>query len=99
MFKKFNKICLINLTNEKSYATMFVQSVKRGGETMGNRMKEVRQAKGMTQSALANKSGVSRGTIAALESGQAKTTTAKTLVKIASALDTTVEALFFADNV
>ena len=66
---------------------------------MGYRIKEVREAKGMTQESLATQSGVSRGTIVALESGEAKTTTTKTLVKIANALGTTVEDIFFAESV
>ena len=66
---------------------------------MGYRIKEARDAKGMTQETLAAKSGVSRGTIVALESGEAKTTTTKTLVKIANALGTTVEEIFFAESV
>ncbi|MBE6982884.1 MAG: helix-turn-helix transcriptional regulator [Ruminococcaceae bacterium] len=48
----------------------------------------------MTQEELAEKSGVSRGTISALESGVERTTTTKTLLKIASALDLTVDQLF-----
>ena len=66
---------------------------------MGYRIKEVREAKGMTQENLAVQSGVSRGTIVALESGEAKTTTTKTLVKISNALDTTVEDIFFTESV
>ena len=66
---------------------------------MGYRIKEVREAKGMTQESLAAQSGVSRGTIVALESGEEKITTTKTLVRIAAALGSTVEEIFFADSV
>ena len=66
---------------------------------MGYRIKEVREAKGMTQEALAAQSGVSRGTIVALESGEAKTTTTKTLCKIAGALGTTIDDIFFTESV
>lgn len=66
---------------------------------MGYRIKEVREAKKITQEELAAKSGVSRGTIVALESGDEKTTTTKTLVKLATALETTVDQLFFSDSV
>ncbi len=66
---------------------------------MGYRIKEVREARGMTQETLAAQSGVSRGTIVALESGEAKTTTTKTLVKIAGALGTTIDDIFFAESV
>jgi len=61
---------------------------------LGYRIKEAREEKKMTQEELAEKSGVSRGTISALESGVERTTTTKTLLKIASALDLTVDQLF-----
>lgn len=61
---------------------------------MGYRIKEVREALSMTQEELAEKSGVSRGTISALENGTTRTTTTKTLVLIASALNTTVDRIF-----
>ena len=62
---------------------------------MGYKIKEYREKLGLTQEELSLKSGVSRGTICALESNREKTTTTKTLVKIADALNTTVDALFF----
>lgn len=65
---------------------------------MGYRIKEVREGRGMTQTELARKSGVSRGTIIALERGAEKVTTTKTLLSIASALGCTVDELFFAKN-
>lgn len=61
---------------------------------MGYRIKEVRESLSMTQEQLAEKSGVSRGTISALENGTARTTTTKTLFLIASALGTTVDRIF-----
>ena len=66
---------------------------------MGYRIKEVREAKKMTQEELSKKSGVSRGTIPELENGTVRTTTTKTLARIALALDTKVENIFFADSV
>lgn len=66
---------------------------------MGYRIKEIREAKKMSQSELAEKSGVSRGIIWALESDAETVTTTKTLAKIACALDTTISDLFFANNV
>ena len=66
---------------------------------MGYRIKEVREAKRMSQSELAEKSGVSRGIIWALETDPNAITTTKTLVKIAQALGTTVGDIFFADTV
>lgn len=66
---------------------------------MGYRIKEVREAKKMTQEELAEKSGVSRGTISALENGSVRTTTTKTLVNIARALEVSVDQIFFSDCV
>lgn len=66
---------------------------------MGYKIKEFREARGMTQEQLAVSSGISRGTISALENGTARTTTTKTLLSIAKALDTTVDQIFFEDGV
>lgn len=66
---------------------------------MGYKVKELREAMKMTQEELAEKSGVSRGTISALENGIDRTTTSKTLVKLAQALDTTVDRIFFTKGV
>ena len=62
---------------------------------MGYKIKEVREARKMTQEELAEKSGVSRGTISALENGSVRTTTTKTLFKLAKALGTSVDQIFF----
>lgn len=62
---------------------------------MGYRIKEFRESLQMTQEELAQKSGVSRGTISAMENGTSKETTTKTLVKIARALGTSVDNIFF----
>jgi transcriptional regulator with XRE-family HTH domain len=61
---------------------------------MSNKIKEVREALNMTQEELAEKSGVSLPTVLQLENGTARTTTTKTLVNIARALDTGVDQLF-----
>lgn len=66
---------------------------------MGYKIKEVREARRMTQEELAEKSGVSRGTISALENGSVRTTTTKTLFKLAKALGTSVDQIFFAEGV
>lgn len=66
---------------------------------MGYRIKEVREEKRMTQEELANKSGVSRATISALENGTARATSTKTLLKLAEALGTTVDSIFFSKAV
>lgn len=61
---------------------------------MGYKIKDLREALNMTQEELAEQSGVSRGTICALEKGEERTTTTKTLLKLAKALKTTVDQLF-----
>lgn len=66
---------------------------------MGYKIKEVRESRKMTQEELSEKSGVSRGTISALENGSVRTTTTKTLVKLARALDVSVDQIFFAESV
>ena len=66
---------------------------------MGYKIREMREARDMTQEELATKSGVSRVTISGLENGTERNTTSKTLVKIARALDCTVEQIFFDDAV
>lgn len=66
---------------------------------MGFKIKERREELGMTQEELAKESKVSRGTIVALESGRDRTTTTKTLFRIAIALNTTVDSIFFEDSV
>lgn len=66
---------------------------------MGYKIKEVRESKNMTQDELSRLSGVSRGTICALESNSVRVTTTKTLVRLAEALGTTVDEIFFTDSV
>lgn len=66
---------------------------------MGYRVLEKRKEKKMSQEELAEKSGVSRTIIVALESGNEVTTTTTTLLKIANALDTTVDQIFFSTGV
>lgn len=56
---------------------------------MKEKLKELRARKKMTQEALAAASGVSRATIAALESGATDSTTVGTIKKLAEALGTT----------
>ena len=66
---------------------------------MGYRIKEEREALGMTQEELERKSGVSRVTISGLENGTTRNTTTGTLLKLAAALNTTIDRIFFADDV
>ena len=63
------------------------------------RLKEARAAKGMTQETLAEVSGVSRQTISAIENGKAKTVMSSTMLSLAGALETTVDAIFFTATV
>lgn len=66
---------------------------------MGYRIKELRIEKKMSQEELAEKSNVSRTTISNLENGSDRTVLTSTLQRIASALDTTVDKLFFNQSV
>ena len=66
---------------------------------MGYNIKEVREERRMTQEELSAKSGVSRAIISGLESGKITSTTIKTLAKLAAALDTTIDNIFFAESV
>ena len=62
---------------------------------MGYSIKERREALGMTQEQLAEKSGVSRQTISAIENGKTNNVMSGTLTALADALDTTIDAIFF----
>lgn len=66
---------------------------------MGNKIKEYREKKRMTQVELAKRSGVSRVTISQLEKGIERNTSSKTLLSIAKALETTVDDIFFSSPV
>lgn len=61
---------------------------------MGYLIREMREKRGLTQTQLAEKSGVCRTTISALESGQDYVTTTKTLTKIANAMGVTIDEMF-----
>ena len=61
---------------------------------MGYKVKETRKALNMTQEELSRRSGISRTIISRLESGQERTTSTKTLIKIAAAMGVTVDAIF-----
>ena len=65
---------------------------------MGYKIKELRENLKMTQEELAEKSGISRATISMLENDTTKEVMISTLRALASALDTTVTDLFFADG-
>lgn len=59
------------------------------------KLKEAREAKGMTQVELAESSGISRQTISAMENGVVRNTKSGTLVALSKALGVTVDDLFF----
>ena len=61
---------------------------------MAYRIRELRESKGLTQSELSEKSGVTRATLWRLETGEAEESTTKTLFKIADALGVDVRELF-----
>lgn len=60
---------------------------------MKYKIREIRKAQKMTQAELAQKSGVTRATICALERKKNRVTTSKTLSSIAKALDVLVDQL------
>lgn len=62
---------------------------------MSFRVKEIREEKNMTQEELEKKSGISRQTISAIENGKAINVKSGTLIALADALETTVDAIFF----
>lgn len=66
---------------------------------MGYKIKEIREAKRMTQEELAEKSGISRATISAMENGVDRNTTSKTLLSLARALGVTIDQIFCAESV
>ena len=63
------------------------------------KIKEFREAQGLSQEDLSEKSGVSRTTISALEGDEIKVTTTKTLSAIADALGKKVTDIFFESKV
>lgn len=65
---------------------------------MGSKLKEAREEKRMTQEELALKSGVTRQTIISIETDPGYNPTFKTLVKLADALETTVDKIFFTEH-
>ena len=61
---------------------------------MGYRIKQVRESKGMSQTELAEKSGITRTTIWKLETDDKAVTTTDTLAKIAQALGVSIGDIF-----
>lgn len=58
------------------------------------KLKELREKRGFTQQDLAEKSGVSRITISAIETGVQKNVTVKTLISISKALNVKIMDFF-----
>jgi putative transcriptional regulator len=63
-------------------------------DALGNRLRELREAKGLTQAQLADLIGVSRKTVNTVENGVFVPSTVVAL-KLAAALSRPVEELFF----
>lgn len=66
---------------------------------MGYRIREIRESKGISQTELSERSGVSRATIWKLETDDKAVTMTSTLIKIASALGVSLDEIFLADDV
>ncbi len=62
---------------------------------MKNKVKEYREKEKMTQNELAEKSGVSRNTISAIETGSNTNVTYEVMDKIAKALNRKTTTVFF----
>ena len=66
---------------------------------MGPKLREVREAKGMSQEELEKVSGISRQTISSIENGRSTSVMSGTLISLARALGTTVDEIFFGESV
>lgn len=62
---------------------------------MDNKLKEIRESKGLSQEDLAEKSGVSRAVISSLECGHRSSITSRTMSALATALQTPATKIFF----
>ncbi|MDO4778494.1 MAG: helix-turn-helix transcriptional regulator [Tissierellia bacterium] len=62
---------------------------------MNNKLKEVRENKGISQEELSLKSGVSRTTISSLENQKAMDVKSSTLISLANALEMEITDIFF----
>lgn len=66
---------------------------------MGYRIREIRESKGMSQTELSEKSGVSRATIWKLETDDKAVTMISTLQNIAAALGVSLNEIFLSTDV
>ncbi|RHP80404.1 XRE family transcriptional regulator [Blautia sp. OF01-4LB] len=71
-----------------------VNETRKGGVTVGYRIKERRIEMGMSQVELSEKANVSRTIISGLENGTIKVTTTETLLKLANALNSKISDIF-----
>lgn len=62
------------------------------------KIKLARVKLGLTQKELAKKVGISHVTLSKIEKGNYENLTLRTMLKLAAALDTTVQELFFSDE-
>ncbi len=62
---------------------------------MTNKIKQRRTERGLSQQELARAAKLSRATVSGIESGRITVTTTRTLIKIAEALQTSVDDIFF----
>lgn len=71
--------------------------MKKSAQALGNKLKEKREAAGLTQAALAEKAGVSRKTINTIEN---RVFTPSTLLALtlAEVLGVSVHAIFYLEN-
>lgn len=66
---------------------------------MGFKLRETREAKGMSQEELEKASGISRQTISSIENGKSTSVMSSTLISLARALGVTVDEIFFDETV
>ena len=66
---------------------------------MGYRIREIRESRGMSQTELSEKSGVSRATIWKLETDDNAVTMTSTLQSIAAALGVSLDEIFLSKDV
>lgn len=73
----------------------YYKNKQNGGGVMGYKIREARKSLGMSQDDLSKKAQVSRSVISGLESGRKIVTTTETLNRIASALEMSINDIFF----
>ena len=97
--------CKVGLTDRKTWFILCVKPIKHKPNItnevgkMGYCVKRIREEKHMTQEELEAKSGVSRQTISAIENNRCGDVKTGTIIALAKALGTTVDAIFFVEPV